>query len=234
MYSLMKRCCFSAILLITLLLVGCKGDMSTQALTEFKDYGAYFGSNEGCFVLYQNKLNKYWMFNGFLANDYASPDDTYWIYQNLMGLQMGIINDDDVTEEWNQLQLQISTEDLTAIIEELQYGNKDISGPEKRYWQNASLKITPLQQVELLRKLYIQVLPFSESHQSLMKDALFLAQYGTSQLYGITSSFEGNGWFIGFVEKEETAYFFAVRVLDQTGEFAKDIAITILQDEDLL
>lgn len=220
--------------MMALLLVSCKGDISTQALTEFKEYGPYFGSNEGCFVLYQNKLNKYWMFNGFLANDYATPDDTYWIYQSLMGLQLGLMDSSRVRVEWNQNPIQINSEDLAAFIEELQYGNKDISGPEVHYWKRSSLKITPLQQVELLRKLYIQVLPFSESFQNVVKEALFIEKYGTSKLYGITSTTEGNGWFIGFVEKEGTAYFFAVRVLNQTGDFAKNIAIAILKDENLL
>lgn len=220
------------LLICGVLLTGCKGDISSQALTDFKAYASYFEGTEGCFVLYQNKLNKYWMYNGFLSNDPVSPDETYDVYRTLIGLDLELIQaiDEEVPS--------IGEEDLAAFMEELNYGNKDVSGPRDSYWLQSSLIITPVQQVDLLRRLYIKVLPFSETSQIQMKERLFIENYGFSKLYGkVSSSSTGNAWFIGFVEKEETAYFFAVRLVPkkgQTGEDAKQIAIRILKSEGLL
>jgi bla regulator protein BlaR1 len=220
------------LLLCSAFLTGCKGDISSQALTDFKDYESYFEGTDGCFVLYQNKLNKYWMYNGFLSNDPVSPDETFDIFRTLMGLQLELIKTMD--EEMPS----IGQEDLAAFMEELNYGNKDVTGPSESYWLQSSLKITPVQQVELLRRLYIQVLPFSETYQTQTKEQLFIENFGASKLYGkVSSSPTGNAWFMGFVEKENTAYFFAVRLAPkkgQTGEDAKCIAIRILKDEGLL
>lgn len=221
-----------AVLMCGILLTGCKGDISYQALTDFKDYQSYFEGTDGCFVLYQNKLNKYFMYNGFLSSDPVSPDETYDIVRSLIGLELGLIKsmDEEVPP--------IGQEDLLTYMEEMNYGNKDVSGPDDSYWTESSLKITPVQQVELLRRLYIKVLPFDESYQSQMKDQLFMKQYGDSKLYGKASSNpSGSAWFIGFVEREETACFFAVRLASQkgqTGEQAMLIAMDILKAEGLL
>ncbi len=228
----------SVLCLCLLVFSGCKGDISTQALTEFKDYKSYFEGTEGCFVLYQNKLNKYWMYNGFLANDPASPDQTYAIYRNLIEIELGLSDKIDLSVGVNNKAPIVPSDELVAYMEDLNYGNKDVSGPAQNYWTNSSLKITPVQQVEMLRRLYIKVLPFTEQNQVEMKKALFVSRYGNANLYGKMSSDQGkNAWFVGFVEKEETAYFFALRLAGtkgQSGEKAKALAIQILKEEKLL
>ena len=48
---------------------------------------------------------------------------------------------------------QLGAADISNYIQEIGYGNENISGDFSTYWMESSLKISPIEQVELLTKL---------------------------------------------------------------------------------
>lgn len=223
-----------------LLLTSCKTNIHTQALTDFKDYSKAFGEAEGTMVIFQSKLNHYLMYNGALATEAASPDETYRVYLALMGLQYDLVDPSNPlkTLDMKRVATAISMEDTAALLDEMDYGNKDLTGPPESYWLNSTLKLTPIQQIEMMRRLYIQVLPFKVEDQVLVKEQLLIKTIGDAKLYGITSTAsDQNNWFVGFIEKEKTPHFFALRVIggtDGKAETLQRIAIDIFKTEGLI
>ena len=51
----------------------------------------------------------------------------------------------------------------------IQYGNADPSGGVDRFWLDGALRISAMEQVDFLRKLYRNELPFKVEHQRLVR-----------------------------------------------------------------
>ena len=102
----------------------------------------------------------------------------------------------------------------------------------------SSLKISPIEQVELLTKLHNNSFEFSPENINAVKDAILLSSSDAGTLYGKTGTgrVDGqdvNGWFVGFVETADNTYFFAPNIganSDATGGKATEITMSILSD----
>lgn len=102
---------------------------------------------------------------------------------------------------------QLEADTLYSYIQEIGYGNKNMSGGLSAYWMESSLEISPIEQIELLRKLYYNNFDFSPENINAVKDSIRLSSSDTGTFYGKTGTgrVDGqdvNGWFIGFVETE--------------------------------
>ena len=56
----------------------------------------------------------------------------------------------------------------------VQYGNADPSRGVDRFWLDGALRISAMEQVDFLRKLYRNELPFKVEHQRLVKDIMIV------------------------------------------------------------
>ncbi len=118
------------------------------------------------------------------------------------------------------------------------YGNEYIGGDTSYYWNGSKLKISPLEQVELLIKLYLNEFGFHKENVDTIKDAMFIMDINGNKLYGKTGtgkigSNDVNGWFIGYVESKANVYFFAVNLQDEAnanGNAAAEIAFSIFDE----
>lgn len=127
---------------------------------------------------------------------------------------------------------------VNNYIQKIGYGNKDISGNFPTYWMESSLKISPIEQVELLIKLENNSFGFASENINAVKDAICLSSSDTGTFYGKTGTgrvdgHDINGWFIGFIETGDNTYFFAANIKaseNATGNAAAEIAMSILSD----
>ncbi len=102
----------------------------------------------------------------------------------------------------------------------------------------SSLKISPIEQVELLIRLQNQSLGFAPENVKAVKDAIHISSSSFGNLYGKTGTGrvngqDINGWFIGFVESTENTYFFATNIhaADYAdGSAAAEITLSLLSD----
>lgn len=249
-------------------------------LSALPDLSSFFGEYDGCFVLYDSGEDIWQVYNEDRAVMRTSPASTYKIYSALMGLENGQINPDSSFMEWDgktypiaqwnrdhtlssalrdsvnwyfqALDEEAGMEKLTQFYQRLDYGNCDLSGGVSGFWMESSLKISPVEQVELLRKLYDNEFGFAAQNVQAVKDALTLSHmpsYVPSSPSGFppavssgislhgktgTGSVNGenvNGWFIGYAETSDNVYFFAVNIQngkDASGSNAGRIALEIL------
>ena len=230
------------------------------------DFRNYFGKYEGSFVLYDLKKDTWKIHDMERATLRIAPNSTYKIYNALFGLEKDIITPENSFikwngipypfEAWNKDQIlssamsasvnwyfgyideQLGETSVQEYLHKIGYGNEDLSGNFSSYWMESSLKISPIEQVELLTRLQTQNLGFTPENVKAVKDAIHISTSSFGDFYGKTGTGrvngqDINGWFIGFIENADNAYFFATNIQSEqhaTGSKASDITLSILSD----
>ncbi|TCO69153.1 BlaR1 family beta-lactam sensor/signal transducer [Marinisporobacter balticus] len=234
---------------------------------EYEHVGKYFNGYEGTFVLYDMKNDKYHIYNESLSKKRVSPLSTFKIGISLVGLEEGIIKDENMIipwnkeiypfEEWNKDQnlktamkysvnwyyeavsSRIGHRTMKKYVDKMKYGNKFVSNNITRFWNESSLKISPIEQISFLRDFYAYKLPFSKENLDRVKEVIKVSKNNRGQLSGKTGTANVNnkninGWFIGYVEKDDNTYFFATNInaIDKaSGSAAKHITLSILKEK---
>lgn len=119
---------------------------------------------------------------------------------------------------------QIGIEKYTARLKSFNYGNQDLTGPPTRFWLNGPFRISANQQIDFLKKFYNYSLPVSRLSIDIVRDIIVLEKADTWKLSGKTGTGMLNDtayimWLVGYLEKENKPYFFAMNF--KTSEFEK-------------
>lgn len=239
---------------------------SSSENVSYVDLSTYFGEYEGSFVLYDLENDAWSIHDMEHATLRVAPNSTYKIYDALFGLEEEIITPENSFIAWNgetypfeawnadqtlqsamnssvnwyfeSVDEQLGAANISNYIEEIGYGNENISGDFSTYWMESSLKISPIEQVELLTRLQNNSLGFAPENINAVKDAICLCASDAGTFYGKTGTgrVDGqdvNGWFIGYIETVDNTYFFATNIgadSDATGGNATEITMSILSD----
>ena len=239
---------------------------SSSENVSYVDRSTYFGEYEGSFVLYDLGNDAWSIHDKEHATLRIAPNSTYKIYDALFGLEEGVITPENSFIAWNgesypfeawnadqtlqsamnssvnwyfeSVDEQLGAADISNYIQEIGYGNENISGDFSTYWMESSLKISPIEQVELLTRLQNNSLGFAPENINAVKDAICLSSSDAGTFYGKTGTgrVDGqdvNGWFIGYIETADNTYFFATNIgadNDATGGKATEITMSILSD----
>lgn len=238
--------------------------------TVYEDLSDYFKGFNGSFVLFDSSKAQYQIYNQEMSAQRVSPDSTYKIYSALFALEENVISttnnekkwDGHVNpfEQWNKdhnlytamsnsvnwyfqdIDRELGKKQLQTYFNKINYGNKDLSGQLDSYWMESSLKISPIEQVELLHALEENKFDFHEKNIQAIEKALFIAQQNETQLFGKTGTGtvngkDINGWFVGFVKNASDTYYFAINIQDENGHSngskATEIAKQILKDKQI-
>lgn len=121
-------------------------------------------------------------------------------------------------------------------VEAIAYGNQQIGTPAEidRFWLNGTLQITPQGQVDFLRRLYGNELPFSAKAIATVKEIMVTEQTPDYTIRAKTGWFGfGNpevqniGWYVGYVERGDDVYFFATNIeINQPGDGPARLEVT--------
>jgi beta-lactamase class D len=122
----------------------------------------------------------------------------------------------------------IGQDTLKKWVDSLHYGNRDAG-------KNilVSLKITPDQQLGLMKKLYFGQLPFFKRPQEIVRGMLSVESNSNYKLYykttnqGKTADGKALGWVVGWIEENRHPYFFVVN-LDMDGPIRQDTGLIAL------
>ncbi|MBK7432652.1 MAG: class D beta-lactamase [Chitinophagaceae bacterium] len=207
----------------------------------------YFDENgvDGCFTYLDNASGEITVYNMNLDTQRFSPASTFKIVNSLIGLQTGRITNDTMTikwdgvkrrvDDWNkdmgmteafkassvpyyqEVARRIGRDTMKFWIDSLGYGNKDIGGAIDSFWLNNHLKISPDEQLGLVKRLYFDQLPFRKSVHQMVKNAMLQENNTAYQLsYKTGWGFEENGhaigWVVGWIEENRHVYFFVTFV----------------------
>lgn len=230
------------------------------------DLSDVFGGYNGSFVLYDAAEDSWQIYNKEYATTRIPPASTFKIYSALLGLESGIITPKQSLIPWNgqnyrydlwnadqtldsamqnsvtwyfqALDQQASLSSIQEYVQEIGYGNRRIEGDTSSYWINSSLKISPVEQVEMLEKLYYNQFGFSPENIKAVKDSIRLYSTDNGTLSGKTGTEEVNGknvsgWFIGYIEKDNHTYFFASNIQSEelaSGPLATELTFSIFSD----
>lgn len=242
-----------------------------EALTIIEaDFDDLFHGTEGCAVVYDRNGDRYTAYNREKITRRLPPCSTYKICSALNALDLGLIQPQSSTLPWDgtqygnpswnrdqdlpyamrastnwyfqQLDRMAGIRQLAGFYEKIGYGNQTLGRDASAYWNGSALRISPLEQVELLSRLHRNAYGFRAENLQAVFDSIRLSSVDGAVLYGKTGtgSLDGQniaGWFIGFVERGDNVYFFAVYLCSDAGSdgaAAADTAIQILKEMDIL
>lgn len=149
---------------------------------------------------------------------------------------------------FQQLARKIGNERMKKWITMLDYGDKDISSGVDDFWLpregKKSIKISPLEQTQLIRKLVNGELAFNQQSQNILKEIMVVETTSNGALYGKTGSGvnldndkgQNLGWFVGYVSSKDQTYSFAclIKGVNVSGMDSKGIIESILKKSELL
>jgi len=117
---------------------------------------------------------------------------------------------------YQELARRIGLERMGEHVRRLTYGNMAIGDQVDRFWLKGPLKISAVEQALFLAKLAKGELPYAAAQQQSLRDILLLEQGPGWKLYGKTgwqnAPEPGVGWWVGWVEKGEQVYSFALNM----------------------
>ncbi|MFL5773902.1 MAG: penicillin-binding transpeptidase domain-containing protein [Flavisolibacter sp.] len=200
----------------------------------------------GCFALMNNGTGEFTIYNLERYRDSAFlPASTFIIVNSLIGLQTGVISGDSMIikwdgvvrsqAEWNrnlsmyqafhvssvpyfqEIARRIGRDTMQFWLDSISYGTKKITGPIDSFWLNNTLKITPDEQLGLVKKLYFNQLPFYRFNHELVKKAMLVEdkpEYKLSYITGTGTRENGTqlGWVMGYIEENHHPYFFVLNI----------------------
>jgi beta-lactamase class D len=194
---------------------------------------------EGCFTLLDNATGQITVYNMGMDTTRVSPGATFDVLNAMIALHTGTITDenkplgiqkendslagstitlkqafhDNSKEITKFLASTTGKEVMQKWIDSLSYGNKTIGDSSEMYWANNKLKISPDEQLGLLKHLYFDQFPFRKSVQESMTNMMlqednsaYRLSYKTASI--INESNHTETWTIGWIEENRHVYFF--------------------------
>ena len=204
---------------------------------------------EGSILIYDANSDRTYQHNPQRNSTEFLPASTFKILNALISLETKVIPDelailtwdgiDRKPPEWNRdlnlkeamklsavwfyqvLARRVGHEQMQKWVTQVGYGNHQIGAKKEidNFWLRGKLRITPQAQIQFLRRLYNDDLPFSKRSISIVKDITIVEQtpdYTIRGKTGFTGFDEGIkpqiGWYVGYLEKGKNVYFFATNI----------------------
>lgn len=167
------------------------------------NFESRFGKFKGAFILKEVGGKEVVRYGGEACKTRHSPCSTFKIPNALIGLETGVLKDENTLFKWDgkpqhfktwerdhtlasaikescvwyfqEVARKIGNERMKSFLDKIAYGNRDISGGIDRFWLDQSLQISAEEQVAFMEKLYTGKLPFSERTMTLVKKLLVYA-----------------------------------------------------------
>ena len=222
---------------------------------------------EGCFALLNNNTKRFTVYNLERYRDSAYlPASTFKIVNSLIGLQTGVITNDSMVIKWDsvvrsasawnkdlsmyeafrvsavpyyqEVARRIGKDTMQLWLDSLSYGTKKITASIDTFWLDNSLKITPDEQLGLVKRLYFDQLPFHKHNQQIVKTAMLMEDkpeyklsYKTGWGFGDSTHKKNIGWMVGWIEENKHPYFFVLNLESEDKDFdMAAIRMKILKD----
>ena len=210
-----------------------------------QDVKKYFDEYDvkGSFMVYDMYSGKYYYYDSARCFTRFTPASTFKIPNSIIGLETGVIADENYIIKWDstksretcdrdltlkdaikfscvwyyrELARRVGAEKMQAMLNNFDYGNKDISSGVDKFWLEGSLKISQAEQIEFLKKLYNYELPVSKRSIDILKNIIVLDSTESYIMRGKTGwGFEDKkdiGWLVGWIEKSDNIYFYAINI----------------------
>jgi beta-lactamase class D len=123
---------------------------------------------------------------------------------------------------YQEVARRIGKDTMQLWIDSIGYGNKNISGPIDSFWLNNTLKISPDEQLGLMKRLYFEQLPFRKSVHEMVKNVMLQEDNTAYKLsyktgWGFDEQKNNIGWQVGWIEENNRVYFFVTFIKGGPG-----------------
>lgn len=125
----------------------------------------------------------------------------------------------EVSAGWVFVELakKIGKENYKKYLSVCNYGNLNLTESNDDFWNFGNFAISPINQVEFIKKLYEEKLPFSKRNIDIVKRIMITEkteEYSIRAKTGWTRENNINtGWWVGCMEVNNNTYFFATLLL---------------------
>lgn len=173
------------------------------------------------------------------VNDQASfvPASTFKIPNTLIILEEGLIKGpleiikwDGKEREyapWNQDQtlksafqyscvwcyqryaLKVGDKKYRDYLRQFNYGNRLTGSDVTRFWLDGELRASTQDQIDFLRKLYVEDLPVQKAHIQTLKGMMLSDDNAGYKMWSKTGWSGKDGWFVGYLLADGQTWFFA-------------------------
>ncbi len=238
-------------------------------IVERGDWEAIFQEHEvsGTFALHEIGADRVFVHDPERAATPMIPASTFKILNSLIALETGVVDDVDDTiawdgvvrgiEAWNRdhslrtaievsavwmyqhLARSIGPERMGEAVRNAEYGNADIGGPIDEFWLRGDLRISPLEQVDVMVRLMTDDLPFETQHQSAVREIL-IRDRGDGWVWGhktgtVLSARPVLGWLVGYTEFDGSVWVFAMNVdlgdgVDPSTQIDPEVRLTLSRE----
>lgn len=143
---------------------------------------------------------------------------------------------------YQELARRVGKEEMQRLISLNKYGNEDINDKIDEFWlsdNGGKLRISQVEQIDFLNKLYHEELRFSARSQQLVKDIMLMDENDEYRLFAKTGMCSNDGlwygWYVGWIEADENVYLFATHLESEDNMNIlkggrKGITLAILHD----
>ena len=253
---------FIPVLLYTLVLTSCsvnkaKIDNSLKKYFDAKNV-------EGSFTMLNNTDGKVTVYNMGLDTMRFTPASTFKIINSLIGLQTGVITDENMVIKWDgkkrpnkdwnknltmseafkvssvpyyqEVARRIGKDTMQRWLNTLGYGNMAMGEYIDSFWLNNQLKISPDEQLGLMKMLYFDQLPFRKSVQQVVRNAMLQEDNTAYKLsyktgWGYDELKNSIGWITGWIEENRHVYFFVTLIKSPDPAIdMKSVRINVTKD----
>ena len=149
------------------------------------------------------------------SNQTFLPASTFKIANTLIGLETGILQDENSPMKWDgvkrdmaawnqdhtlrsafqascvpcyrELARKIGLERMTAFVQKAHYGHMDIHADNlDQFWLTGNSRISPREEVDFLKRVYVGDVPFSARNRAILKKVMLMDDKPGYKLYGKT------------------------------------------------
>lgn len=135
---------------------------------------------------------------------------------------------------YQEVARRIGKDTMQHWLDSLQYGTRKIKSAIDTFWLDNSLKITPDEQLGLVKKLYFGQLPFQKRSQDIVKKVMLQEDNANYKLsyktgWGFKENGKALGWVLGWIEENKHPYFFVLNIEGDHNIDMKTIRMNILK-----
>ncbi|CAN1554723.1 COG2602 Beta-lactamase class D [Flavobacteriaceae bacterium] len=200
---------------------------------------------KGAILIYDVKNNTYYSNDFAWTKKGIIPASTFKIPNSIIALETGVIANDSVVFKWEgekrkfkkweqdltfkqafqvscvpcyqEIARKIGVKRMKTYLKKLNYSGMVFDTLTiDNFWLTGKSKVTQMQQIDFLKRLYFSKFPISKNTVNVLKNIMLIEKSESYTLSGKTGwgmrSDLDNGWFVGYLETQNTVYFFATNV----------------------
>ncbi len=261
------------LILCCLLLVLVLGFSATRVRAEDAQLAKLFTSRKvnGTLVLVNRAGSQRYLYNEARAAQPFLPASTFKIPNTLIALDQGVITPQELLRwdgretgipacnhdqtlasafknsciwYYQELARRIGESWYQTWLQRIDYGNAQPEPCLTTFWLEGDLRISALQQVAFLKKVYQRTLPFKQGSYDTLASIMLVEQKPGYRLYAKTGwAGFGHpdqpqlGWYVGYVEAGTEVWFFALNIAitkPAEGGYRQQIVMEALKQKGLI